>query len=328
MFKRVVNNLSSLLLMFLFIFLNDSYSQQLKTPRISPQAEVSQTIGLSSVTINYSRPGVKGRKIWGGLVPYGLTEFQFGNGKPSPWRAGADENTTVSFSDNVKINGHELKAGKYGFHIIVNENEDWVLIFSSDNQAWGSFFYETAHDVLRVTAKPEQVEFNEWLRYEFDSITNNSAKAYLHWEYVKVGFTCEFDVVDITVKSLREQLTGQAGFDWQSLQQAAMYCFQNNANLDEAGQWMKKSISLHENQSNRNMLGLILLKQNKNEEALHVLRENIDKYQNDWNVYYSYAEALEKTGNKDECIGYYKKALKKAPDNQKQRIENKIIELE
>ncbi|MFH1195888.1 MAG: DUF2911 domain-containing protein [bacterium] len=305
-----------------------NYSQQLKTPRLSPQAEVCQSVGLSMVSIKYSRPGVKGRQIWGGLVPYGLTQFQFGSGNPAPWRAGADENTTVNFTDDVKINGNLLKAGTYGFSMIVNEKEDWILIFSNDNQAWGSFFYNQENDALRIKAKPEQSEFTEWLQYGFDQLTNNSVRAFMQWENIRIGFTCEFDVVNITVNSLRNQLTGQSGFNWQSCQQAAMYCYQNNVNLKEAELWMRKSIAMNENESNRNMLGYILMNQSRKVDALAVFKENVDKYPDDWSVYNSYAEALEKFGEHKTAIEYYQKAYEKAPENQRTRIGEKIKELE
>lgn len=297
-------------------------AQQLSTPRVSPQSEVMQQIGMSKIIINYSRPAVNGREIWGKLVPYGLQVSQFGNGNPSPWRAGANENTTISFSDDVKINGVSLKEGTYGLHLIVNENEDWEFIFSKDSKAWGNFFYNEKNDALRVKVKPIPSEFIEWLQYSFDDITPNSVKTNLMWDKIKVGFTCEFDAINIALKSIREQLTGLPGFNWQPWNQAAFYCLQNNVNLTEGETWIRKSIALNENAGNLNLLGYLLMSQNKNDEALSVFKNNVEKYPNNWNVYDSLGEAYNNFGNINESIKYYKLALDIAPENQKQRIED------
>lgn len=309
-------------ILFSILFISAvTISAQISTPRVSPQAEVMQQIGLSQISINYSRPAVNGREIWGKLVPYGLTTFQFGNGNPAPWRAGANENTTVSFTNDVLINGKKLKAGTYGLHLIVNENSDWVFIFSNDNQAWGSFFYNKENDALRIEAKPEEAAFTEWLQYGFDQIKPNSTRAYLQWEKKRVGFTCEFDVQNIALKSIRAELTGAPGFGWQNWNQAAFYCLQNNINLEEAEQWVRKSISLNQNANNDNLLGYLLKARNMDEEALAVFKENVEKYPDNWNVYDSYGEALNSKGDKEGAREYYQKALEMAPQNQKQRIQ-------
>ncbi len=320
MYKRIT--VSLFLILMLSVTLQ---AQQLATPRVSPQAEVTQQIGLSRITINYSRPAVNGREVWGKLVPYGLTTFQFGNGNPAPWRAGADENTTITFTDDVLINGNKLAAGTYGLHLIVNKDKDWTFIFSKDSQAWGSFFYDKNHDALRVDVKPEDAPVTEWLQYGFDSLTGKSTQAYLQWAEKKAGFTCEFDANEIALTSIRSQLTGIAGFGWQSWQQAAFYCLQNNINLEEAEQWVKKSISLNDNVNNNNLLGYVVMAQGKNDEALEMFKENLAKYPDNWNVYDSYAEALKNTGDIDGSKEYYMKAMDMAPENQKPRIK-KIIE--
>ncbi len=131
------------------------YSQTLELPRVSSKAMVKQNLGLSFVEINYSRPGVKGREIWGKLVPYN-------DGIPFPWRAGANENTTIEISDDAKINGMPINAGKYGFHIIPSE-DDWIIIFSKQSKSWGSFFYDSQYDALIMKVKPIKNEFTEWL---------------------------------------------------------------------------------------------------------------------------------------------------------------------
>lgn len=152
----------------------------------SPAAQVVQRIGLYDVKVTYARPGVKGREVWNtNLVPY--------NGKPTPWRAGANENTTFEFESNVKIEGKALPAGKYGFHIIPTETT-WTLIFSKDNAAWGSFRYKAENDVLRVDVTPGEGPMQEWLVYGFDNLADTSATAYLAWEKKKITFKIELDV--------------------------------------------------------------------------------------------------------------------------------------
>jgi len=157
-------------------------------PRASLKASVSQTIGTDTkITIDYSRPGVKGRKIWGDLVPWGMAPARNPEGKPFPWRAGANENTTIEFSKDVKVEGKDLPAGKYGLHMIPGEKE-FVIIFSKVNDSWGSYSYDESQDALRITVKPVEVQHGEWLTYGFDDLNGTSATAYLHWEKKKIPF--------------------------------------------------------------------------------------------------------------------------------------------
>lgn len=162
-------------------------SAQDKKPRKSPKASVSQTIGIDTkIEIVYSRPGVKGREIWGKLVPYGLQKNEDGEGEV-PWRGGANENTTIEFSKAVKVNDKELPAGKYGMHFIPDQNE-WTVIFSKKNDAWGSGDYKEANDALRLKVKPQKAAHQEWLIYGFEDLADYSATAYLHWEQIKIPF--------------------------------------------------------------------------------------------------------------------------------------------
>ena len=163
-------------------------------PQVRPslKAGVMQRLGADTdITIEYSRPGVKGRKIWGALVPYGMAPGnQYSKNQPFPWRAGANENTTISFSKDVLIEGKPLPAGKYGLHMIPSENE-WVIIFSKNNSGWGSYGYNEEEDALRVTVQPVEAPYEEWLTYGFDDLAGTSATAFLHWEKVKVPFKIE-----------------------------------------------------------------------------------------------------------------------------------------
>jgi len=301
-------------------------AQLITTPMASPAAVVKQEIGLSWVKISYHRPGVKGREIWGKLVPYGLTTSGFGAGNPMPWRAGANENTTITFTDDAKIEGQPIKAGTYGLFMLV-EPDEWTLILSSNASSWGSFFYDENEDVLRVKLKPQSAEFEEWLEYGFENITFNSVDAYLHWEKIKVPFKVEFDVDKTVIKSIENQLRNTAGFTWQGWNQAAAYCYRSNTFLDKGEEWVKKSISMNENETNRNMYGYILLAEGKNDEALKVFKENVKKYPDSWNIKDSLGEAYKTLGDKKNAKKYYEEALKIAPDNQKDRIKKALSDL-
>ncbi len=183
----------SMILIFIFLFLlnfpSTMIAQQSKV-RLSLKASVTQRLGVDTdITIEYGRPGVKGRKIWGELVPYGLAPgTEFSNEKPFPWRAGANENTTIECTKDILIEGQKLSAGKYGIHIIPSE-KDWVIIFSENNSSWGSFSYNQEEDALRVTVTPVTAPHQEWLLFGFEDLAGTSAIAYLHWERLKVPFT-------------------------------------------------------------------------------------------------------------------------------------------
>ena len=186
---KLLKLLSPLLILSALMMVASASSAQQNKVRLSLKASVMQRIGVNTdITIDYSRPGVKGRKIWGGLVPYGLAPAnKESKGKPFPWRAGANENTTIQFSKDVIVEGHELPAGKYGLFMIPGKKE-WVIIFSKDNSAWGSFSYNQADDALRITVKPVEAPHMEWLMYGFDHLAGTSATAYLWWDNLKVPF--------------------------------------------------------------------------------------------------------------------------------------------
>jgi tetratricopeptide (TPR) repeat protein len=218
-----------------------AWSQMTLPPNGNNQkCEVSQYLGLVKVTIAYSSPDVAGREIWGKLVPYGLTNLNFGKSSdqnPSPWRAGANENTTITFSHDVEVEGKPLKAGTYGLHLIAGQ-EDWTVIFSSNAGAWGSFSYLPSEDVLRVAVKSVACEFNEFLTYEFTDRLQNSATARLKWEKIAVPFKIAVpNGDDLYVKKLREEFTGPKGFNWLNGVAAINFCANKKINLDEALGW-------------------------------------------------------------------------------------------
>jgi len=209
------------------------------------KAMVGEQIGLTKVVINYDRPGVKGRegKIWGQLVPVGYVDQGFGSSKAAPWRAGANENTTFEFSTDVKIEGKDLPAGKYGFFIAYDPNE-CTLIFSKNSTSWGSFFYNDKEDALRVKVKPTTADRSvEWLKYEFSDETENSAVVSLQWEKLRIPFKVEVDYIQAQLASFRRELRTEKGFIWESWDQAAQWCVQRNVNLDEALLWSDSATS-------------------------------------------------------------------------------------
>ena len=174
---------------FLIILSITTIAQQDNKPRQSLKASISQRIGIDNdITIIFSRPGVKGRKIWGDLVPFGLAPGnKYSNNNPFPWRGGANENTTIEFSKDVTVEGNNLPAGKYGLHFIPSEKK-WIIIFSKNNSNWGSFTYDPKDDALRITVTAIKAPFEEWLTYGFDDLNGNSATVFLKWEELKVSF--------------------------------------------------------------------------------------------------------------------------------------------
>ncbi|MBL7741977.1 MAG: DUF2911 domain-containing protein [Chitinophagaceae bacterium] len=222
---------------------------QLATPPDggNKKAMVGERIGITDVTIHYDRPGVKGRegKVWGTLVHKGFADLGFGTSKAAPWRAGSNENTTIEFSTEVKIEGQSLPAGKYGF-FIAYQPEECILIFSKNHTSWGSYFYDEKEDVLRVKVKPVALDKSvEWLKYEFMNETENSATISLQWEKLMIPFKAEVDLDKLQLESFRRELRGERSFSpgWQSYQQAAQYTADRNIALEEGLKWADQAIS-------------------------------------------------------------------------------------
>jgi hypothetical protein len=248
-------NFSKLLLaLSLFLWTFSSNAQRLRTIPAggNQKSSVTQYMGLVSVTITYNSPDVtddrgnsrKG-KIWGELVPYGMTDLGFGHRKPAPWRAGANESTVISFSHDVLVEGQKLSAGSYGLHIIVNP-EEWTLIFNKNADSWGSYFYKEEDDALRVKIKPEKSpNFNEWLTYEFDNRKLTTCTAALLWEDIKAPFKIEVpNINDLYLTQIRKELTGEMGFSWEAHIDAIDFCLQNDTkNWEEALQWADNAMS-------------------------------------------------------------------------------------
>ena len=212
----------------IFILSLSAAGQQIRTPRPSPDATVTQIVGVTEVKIDYSSPGVKERKIWGELVPFGEI-----------WRTGANEATTITFDDAVKINGTELLAGTYGIHTIPNESE-WEFIFSKDTKIDGGSNFNKDNEVLRVKAKPEEHHFMERMTFLFTDVTDKSVIVNLLWDELKVSFNIETNTNELFLSNAREQLS------WSPTFQAAQYCLNANINLEEALKWIEASCLINE----------------------------------------------------------------------------------
>src|ERR1044071_10226515 len=203
----------------LFIFFHSSFAQMDLPPAGgNPRATISEEVGITSITIKYSRPDVNGRegKIWGDgkLVTYGFTTVNLNtNQNTQPWRAGANENTTITFEHDVKVEGQPIKAGTYGLHMAVYADKV-TLIFSNQADSWGSFFYDPKYDVLRVDVKPVALDKSvEWLKYEFIEHKEKYCVIALQWEKLSIPFRVDVDVDNIVLARMREQVTGQRGFN-------------------------------------------------------------------------------------------------------------------
>src|SRR6476661_8760152 len=328
--------------------LGHAQSAVLDLPRDSQHAKVIQRVGITDITINYHRPLINGRKVWGGLVPYGQV-----------WRAGANENTTIEFTDPVTIEGKPLAKGIYGLHMIPAENE-WTVIFSRNSTAWGSFTYNQAEDALRVTVKPQTAEMKEALAYEIDGVTPDSAVVTLRWEKVAVPFKVDVNTHEVVVNSLHDQLRGLPQYTWDGWNDAAGYFLANKYNLEEALKYEDRSIGMEERYDNLMNKARILDAMNrkddatvarnkalgmasithlhtygrqlqlagKQDEAFAVFRSNIKKDPNHWLVRTEAARLAVAKGDYDGATKEMKLALAAAPGPAKPTVENFIKRLE
>lgn len=303
----------------LLIFCCSGFAQLTTLPNgNNKKASVSERVGITDVTIHYDRPGVKGREgqIWGKLIPVGYTDQGFGTSKAAPWRAGANENTTIEFSNDVKIEGQDLPAGKYGFSIAYDPTE-CTLIFSRNSSSWGSFFYDPKEDVLRVKVKPVPLDNSvEWLRYEFLDQKENSATIALEWEKLRIPFKVEVDYIKTQLESFRRELRSDKGFNWNTWDQAAQWCVQHNTDLDEALSWADYAIGgVFVGQKNFQTLSTkaqILVLQGKKDEADAIMKEALPLGQ--VNEVHQYARQLLTQKRTKDAFDAFKLNYDKHPD--------------
>jgi Protein of unknown function (DUF2911) len=227
----------------------------LDLPDVSQAAVNKQRVGLTDITITYHRPLVNGRKIWGGLVPLGEV-----------WRAGANQNTTIEFSEPVSVEGKALAKGIYGLHMIPTADA-WTVIFSKMSKAWGSYTYKQDEDALRVTVKPHPTEMEEALEYAFEDLKPDSATITMRWEKLAVPFKIAINDAEATVANVRNQMRGRAQYEWEASNQAAQFCLNKKTNLDEALKWVDLSIQNEERFENLTTKADLLKVMNKSDEA-------------------------------------------------------------
>jgi hypothetical protein len=295
---------------------------QLTTPPDggNKKAMVGERIGITDVTIHYDRPAVKDRegKVWGQLVHVGFADLGFGTSKAAPWRAGANENTTIEFSTDVKIEGQSLAAGKYGFFIAYDPTE-CTLIFSKNNTSWGSYFYRQDEDVLRVKVKPVATDKSvDRLKYEFSNQTDNGATIVLSWEKLSIPFKVEVDLDKLQLESFRRELRGERSFSpgWQSYQQAARYTADRNINLEEGLAWANQAINDpfagEANFTTFSTKALILGKLNRNAEADSVMKKALPM--GNMNQLHQYGRQLLSMKKSTEALEVFKLNYQKNPN--------------
>lgn len=337
------------------------------------RATVVQKIGPVSVSIEYSSPRVTLRgdnnrrgKIWGQLVPYGLTSLG-PNCTQCPWRAGANENTIFTVSSAVKIQGQPLPAGSYGLHMIPGKDE-FTIIFSRNSSSWGSFSYDPKEDALRVTAKPSKSDYHEWLAYEFTEREPARATVALKWEDLQVPFTITVENAPaLYVAAMRNELRGSTGFDWHNYDNAVDYCLKNKVNLPEAEKWAQTATVPQqggaENFSTLMMLsraqeangkqdeasktmdkalanpsataldihqaGRQLLAAGKKDEALKIFQLNAKRFPDRWPVHVGLMRGYAATGDKAKALEEGRLAQKQAPDEaNRKNLENVLKSIE
>ncbi|WP_436515520.1 DUF2911 domain-containing protein [Ekhidna sp. To15] len=328
------------------------FAQNLTLPRPSQYAEVTQRVGISDVTITYHSPGVNGRQVWGNLIPYGAM-----------WRAGANENTTITFSHDAEIEGQPISAGTYGLFMFVKDKENIRIILSKYAKSWGTNYPAEADAVLMADVQTKTISSQDWLSYDFKDRSGDDVTAFLRWADLEIPFKISFDVDAIVIDNARAELKGPAGFSWRGYMQAANYCLQNDANLEEAMTWIDQSISMSSGFSNLQVKAGLLAKQGKVEEAKKVMDEalptanafqlnqygyqllangdtkkaievfsmNVEKNANHqfiWGFTDSLGEAYLKDGNKKMALKYYKEAKKLAPENQHAYLDGVIKGIE
>src|SRR5215216_442022 len=277
-----------------------SAQNDLNLPDVSQAAEVKQRIALTDITIKYHRPLVNGRKIWGGLVPYGQV-----------WRAGANENTTIEFSDPVSVEGQPLPKGMYGLHMVPNA-DSCTVIFSKTNTGWGSYSYDQKEDALRVTVKPRPLaEPKEALEFDFEDLKPNSTAVTLKWEKLAVPFTVSVNDADQTLQNIRAQLKGRGQFTWQALDEGAQFCLTHKINLDEALRWADASIQNEERFDNLSTKADILKALNRPDDAKATWSKAvaIGKAQD----LYSYGRRLQSQKQGAEAMEIFKEVAKRFP---------------
>ena len=334
---------------YLMVIGSSLVAQPITSPRTpSPAASLKQTIGISTVELNYSRPAVKGRQVWGALVPYGWNKQGFGNGKDAPWRAGANENTTITLSHPAKIEGVAVPAGTYGLFFVINQDNSGEVILSKENQSWGSFWYEAEKDQMRAKIQVRENTNTEFLTYDFINLDKNSGELVLNWEKKQFPVKVEFAVDEIVMANAEQELKGPTGFSAQGFTSAAQYALQNNVNHEKALKWIDQAIAQNNSFATKrikagllrqtgktadaekllkdamatatevelNAYGYQLMGNGEVDKAIEVFVVNTERNPKSANAFDSLGEAYATKGDKTNAIKNFKKSLSlNPPDN-------------
>lgn len=307
---------ASLFALFITLFLSSSVHAQLpasvELPRTSPKETRSLTIGYTKIGFEYSSVATKGREIWGALVPYGRM-----------WRTGANENTIFYVTDDVLINGQELKKGKYAMHTIPGEDE-WTIIFSTFTGAWGSFFYNEAEDALRIKVTPEQMDSKyEWMKFSFADYTATGAEISLKWAGLKVPFNIEV-TEETTFAHIKNQLRTLPAFRWYGWYQASEYCLDNDVHHEEGLTWSEQALRRGKNAQTMYVRSVYLAKNGDNDEAVALSNENVEANPDSWESHYGHGWVMAELNNTNEAKTSFEKALELAPRFLKAKVQAKL----
>jgi len=288
----------------------------LSLPQASPKETRSITIGFTTISFEYNSVGIKDREIWGGLVPYGEV-----------WRTGANKNTLFTITDDVLINGEELKAGSYGMHTIPGE-EEWVIIFSNFSEAWGSYFYDESEDALRVTVESEEMDSKyEWMKFSFSDYTATSVEMSLKWAYLKVPFKVEIPM-ETTFSHIENQFRTLPAFAWQGWYQGANYTLQNEYRTDKGLEWAQEAVNRERSIQTVGLLGKLQVANGEKEKGEKTAKEMASEWPKDWQSHSLSAEIYEASGSKTLAMKAYKKAKHLATDDRtKQVLQSRIDSL-
>jgi len=298
---RTSRNAALLVTFLVTVTLSYAQSAVLDVPRDSQHSLLTQRIGVTDITINYHRPLVKGRKVFGGIVPYGQV-----------WRAGANENTTITFTDPVTIEGQSLAAGTYGLHMIPEQNE-WTVILSKVATAWGSFTYSEKEDALRVKVKPQEASFHEALTYDFDQPTADSAVITMSWDKVAVPFKVGVNVHEVVDRSLEKQLRGISQYTWEGWDDADNYWIKEKTNYETALKYSDQSIGQERRFDNLMTKSKALDGLGRKTEAAS-LREEALTLGNSQQLY-GYGRQLQRDKQQDQAFAIYRSAYKRYPND-------------
>ncbi len=306
-----------LLVMFLIsLCVEGQNPQNITMPRTaSPAASVSQTVGISTVNVKYSRPAVKKREVWGKQVPYGWNKQAFGTGVEAPWRAGANENTVIEFSHTAKVEGQTVPAGSYGLFFVINQDNTGEVILSKDYRSWGSFFYDAKNDLLRAKITLRTIPHVELLTYDFINATKNSTELVLNWELKQFPVKIEFNVDEIVMANATEELKSTIGFNWQGYSSAANYALQNNINQDMAMVWIDKAIAQNKGFGTLSIKSGLLKKAGKTEAAEKLMNEAIALPRSTEPEINQYGYELLGAGQTDKAIEIFLLNTQRFPDS-------------